>query len=391
MIRIEEKEKCCGCYACENICPANCIRLETDEEGFVYPKADAEKCIHCGLCEKVCPVLQVKPDTGKEPKAYAVNNKDEEVRWTSSSGGIFHAVAKEILKNGGVVFGSAMAEDGRTAQHRWVEREADLAALRGSKYIQSLIGETYAQAKEFLKSGRKVLFTGTPCQIEGLKTFLGKEYDNLFCMDIICHGVPSPKVWQKYLAYREKQAGAKAKEVCFRKKIYGWKGFSMYIAFENGKVYHRTFPEDIYMNVFLKDVCLRPSCYDCAFKKMNSSSDIMIADFWGVGSIAPQMDDDKGTSLVLIHSEKGAELFERMTAGIKCTKVPLKEALQDNPRMLTSVPYNIDRESFFKELDEVSFPKLARKYAKPKLDNSPKAVVVRTLRRAGIYDKLRKK
>ncbi len=391
MIKIEKKEACCGCYACANSCPVHCISLEYDEEGFSYPKVDTKKCINCGLCEKNCPMLHTEPDKKIEPVAYAVNNKDEEVRWTSSSGGIFHAVAKEIIKEGGVVFGSALVEGGRRAEHRWVEKEADLAALRGSKYIQSAILNTYSEAKEFLTSGRKVLFTGTPCQIEGLKTFLGKEYENLFCMDIICHGVPSQKVWEKYLAYQEKRAGAKVKEVCFRKKIYGWKGFSMYLKFENGKEYHRPFAEDIYMNVFLKDVCLRPSCYQCPFKKMTSQSDLMIADFWGVGEVVSDMDDDRGTSLLLIHSQKGAEMFEKMKAGLKYAKVPLDKALKENPRMLTSVPYNQEKEKFFGELEQLSFPKLAKKYAPPNLDNSPKAVIVRVLRRMGIYDKIRRR
>jgi len=389
MIKIEEKEKCCGCYSCVNSCPVKCIALVTDQEGFEYPVVDETKCINCGLCEKNCPILQAKPGADTEPPAYAMMNKEEEVRLSSSSGGVFHAVAKEILKEDGVVFGSALVENGRTARHMWVEKEADLGLLRGSKYIQSFIGNTYTEAKEFLQAGRKVLFTGTPCQIEGLKAFLEKDYENLYCLDIICHGVPSPKVWSKYLDYREKKAKAKVKNANFRKKVYGWKGFSMYIEFENGKVYQRTFPEDIYMNVFLKDICLRPSCHKCEFKKWSESSDITIADFWGVGRVAPKMDDDKGTSLALINSPKGQELFKRMQSGLACVQVDLKESLRENPQMLTSAPYNPNREAFFEDLEKMAFDKLAKKYAKPVLDHSPKAVIVRILRRAGIYDKLR--
>lgn len=209
-IDLEEWSTCCGCSACAQACPKGCITMQADGEGFLYPVIDENTCIACGACEHVCPIKNTSPEPTGEPDAYAAYSKNTEQRLESSSGGVFSLLAEEILQNSGVVFGAAMSEDCRKAQHIAVERQEDLWKLRGSKYLQSEIGSTYRQAENALKQGRRVLFSGTPCEIEGLHRYLRREYENLLCVDLICHGVPSAKLWEKYVSYRENCAGAAA-------------------------------------------------------------------------------------------------------------------------------------------------------------------------------------
>ena len=296
MIHIQNKIDCCGCHACAQICPQHCITMQPDAEGFLYPQIDETACIHCNLCEKVCPILQsLEEPKDKTPAAYAAINKDDDIRRQSSSGGVFTLLAEYILAQGGVVFGAAMADDQRSVRHIAVETPEDLAALRGSKYLQSTIGNTYGEAKQALQAGRKVLFTGTPCQIEGLKSFLqGREYPNLYCMDVICHGVPSPLAWQTYVSEQETRAGVPARRTFFRHKKYGWKTFALLLEFSNNKAYECVLSKDAFMQAFLQNACLRPSCHACHFKKLNRVSDITVADYWGVQNQQPDMDDDKG-------------------------------------------------------------------------------------------------
>ena len=238
MIKVEEKSRCSGCHACSNACPKNCIQMTSDEEGFWYPQVDKEKCINCGLCEKVCPIIHKwQPDDSRTTTAMAAINLNEEIRLKSSSGGIFTLIAEEIIKQGGVVFGAALTDDFRSVHHIYVDNTDDLEKLRGSKYVQSKIGDTYKQAKDYLDSGRKVLFTGTPCQIGGLYSYLRTPYENLFTQDIICHGVPSPMVWEKYIEGHERKASSKTNIVTFRNKANGWKAYSVFIGFDNYKEY----------------------------------------------------------------------------------------------------------------------------------------------------------
>ena len=360
MIKIDDKQSCTGCYACLNICPKQCISMNNDDEGFWYPVVYDERCIECGLCDKVCPILN-KVEYDNKPIAYACMNNDLSIRLESSSGGIFTLIAEQIITSGGIVFG-ARFDDNFNVVHDYAETKEGLRVLRGSKYLQSRIGETYKEAGKFLRKGGKVLFSGTPCQIAGLKSFLRSTYDNLFTVDIICHGVPSPLVWQKYIEYREETAGSKTRKIAFRRKDEGWKLYSLSFIFQNDKEYIQTLKKDLYMRAFLKDICLRPSCYNCQFKTLNRESDITLADFWGVQKILPEMDDDKGTSLVFVNSEKGHEMFKEIKDKITLKEVDIKEAVSYNSAAIKSARFNPKRNSFFEDLDSIPFKSMVKKY-----------------------------
>ena len=238
----------------------------------------------------------------------------------------------------------------------------NLQIFRGSKYLQSIVGDTYSKVKDFLIEGRKVMYTGTPCQIEGLKSYLGKEYENLFTQDIICHGVPSPKVHERYLKYlRDKYKTKNIKNIIHRTKINGWKNWCVNIKFDNSE-YIKAHEQDPYMQAFLRNTSLRESCYNCQFKKKHRISDITLADFWGIENIAPEMDDDRGTSLVIINSEKGKKIFEQIKDKINYKQVDFEEAIQYNPSMTTSVKPDPNRKKFFENLDKMPFDELVKKY-----------------------------
>lgn len=336
--------------------------MAPDGEGFFYPQIDVSRCVDCGLCEKVCPVLNPVPEN-TETKAFAAYSVNEEVRENSSSGGIFTELASAVVQKGGVVFGAAL-DDSLTCFHCWAENREQLAQFQGSKYVQSRIGDAYNQAKAFLDTGRLVLFTGTPCQVEGLLSFLQKPYPNLLTQDIICHGVPSPAVWDRYVAYREKRSGAGAKAVFFRDKNSGWQTYSLSMEFKKGKRYKERLDLDPYMRAFLNNLSLRPSCYRCHFKKKQRPSDITLADLWGAERIVPDMDDDKGTSLVIAHSAKGAALFESISSAVISRPTDLSGALQYNTAMTCSVAMPRSRAAFFDAFREnrLPFPGLANRF-----------------------------
>ena len=271
-------------------------------------------------------------------------------------------MAKEILSKKGVVFGAAFDKD-FFVTHQYIENVEDLDKLKTSKYLQSIIGNTYRQAKEFLEQGRYVLYTGTPCQIEGLLSYLGKDYKNLYTQDFICHGVPSPKVWKKYINYRKGKDEKSPISINFRDKVpQGWKMFSLSFQYENSK-YSANQTEDIYMKAFLRDICLRDSCYQCSFRKEKRISDITLADFWGVNKILPEWDDDRGTSLVLVNSEKGREIYQEILEKLKSKEVTMENALMSNPAIVYSPKSHKNRERFFQQLDEKQFDELVKQYA----------------------------
>lgn len=358
MIRITDKSKCSGCYSCENACPQNCITMVSDNEGFWYPQVDEQKCVNCGLCEKSCPIMNKTIDGDIVPSVFAVINKDENVRLESSSGGIFTLLAERIINNGGVVFGAAFAKDFKSVEHIVVDKIEDLYKLRGSKYLQSKIGDAYKLVKQYLKDGKCVYFSGTPCQISGLYSYLGKNYDNLITQDLICHGVPSPLVWEKYVNYCEKKAASKTRRTFFRHKKYGWKKFSLQFVFEDGGKYSQTIYDDLYMRGFLTDLYLRPSCYNCSFKSIERLADITLADFWGVEKISAHMDDDKGTSLVFLHSIKGKTLFDKISDKIIFDSTDLDFAVRANSAMIKSAKPHRNRDKFFKNLQTFEIDRL---------------------------------
>ena len=361
MIKIIDKSLCSGCSACSMACPKNCISMQRDEEGFKYPKIDDKLCIDCGLCEKVCPIINNETVCDEIKISYAAVNKDERIRLGSSSGGVFYSISQAVSENGGGVFGAKFDDDFRVV-HDFADNIDGLSKFQGSKYVQSDIGEAYIIAKQFLEDGKQVLFSGTPCQIGGLKAFLRKDYDNLICQDIICHGVPSPMVWEKYLEFREQKSKSKSKNIFFRDKTFGWNRFSLKFEFENNLKYIKLLDKDPYMISFLKNASLRPSCFNCAFKTEDRQADITLADFWGIENVLPQMDDNKGTSLVIVHSEKGRELFENLSKKIKFFETDFKKSILYNSAMTKSVPKNNIRDSFLREIKDKPFDKTVNKY-----------------------------
>ena len=362
MINIKDKALCTGCHACYSVCPKQCISMQSDAEGFLYPKVNQSSCVECGLCNRVCPIENKQQlSLSKEPRAFAAMNQNDVVRLQSSSGGIFTLIAEHVIDQGGVVFGVAM-DDSQNPFHCMATTKEELSYFRGSKYVQSQVGDAYGLAEQSLKRGKTVLFTGTPCQIGGLYAFLQKPYDNLITQDIICHGVPSAMVWQKYIYYREKKAKAKVSKILFRNKKFGWKRHSLLFVFENQKEHLQTVEKDPYLRVFLSNLCLRPSCYDCRFKGKSRVSDLTLADYWGIENDIPQMDDGKGTSLVVAHSDKGLQMLNAIQKDIRIADVDLDSALRYNPCMVRSVSKPNDRDAFMKDVQCNSFDWVKKKY-----------------------------
>lgn len=350
MINIIDKKKCCGCSACMSICPKQCISMKIDEEGFAYPKVNKDICVKCGLCKKTCPIIRDEYTKDVNVKAYVSYTNDYETRIKSSSGGLFSMFAEKILNENGIVFGAAF-DDKFLVHHIAITDIKDLKLFQGSKYLQSNIGDSYKKAKDFLDKGKKVLFSGTACQIAALKAFLGKEYNNLFTIDVLCHGVPSPKVWQRYVKEKESEYKSLPKQIEFRNKTEGWKKFSVKIDFKNSKSYRENLNIDNYMKLFLRNICLRQSCHDCRFKSLNRPSDITLGDCWGIENYMPDMDDDKGTSVILVHSESGQEMLNSLKDKISLREAEVDRALPPTADSRKSVKPHPNREKFFYKLN----------------------------------------
>lgn len=350
MIKLDRKEECCGCSACLSVCPQSCITMREDEEGFLYPYVNEQACINCNLCNCTCPVINSLNEYKDTTDTYVAYCKDEDLRLSSSSGGIFSLLAEEVLNREGVVFGAAFDND-MLVHHIGITKSCELARLRGSKYLQSRMEATYADTEKALKNQKAVLFSGTACQIAGLKKYLKKEYDNLYSIDVLCHGTPSPKLWKKYLAWREQKAGAFVKDISFRNKEKGWKSYSLKITFKNNKEYKEPFYTDPYMQLFLSDICLRPSCHDCRFKGVNRPSDITLGDCWGIENYMPEMDDNKGVSVVLLHTDKGRRLLDLADTRLCKNSAELKCALSPDSDSRRSVEMHPKRAEFFTKLD----------------------------------------
>lgn len=371
-------DKCTGCYACASKCPKEAIIMKTNSEGFFYPYIDETKCVSCFLCEKICPVLKESP-MNFSISAFSAVNKEENTRMKSSSGGIFSLISREILKDGGIVFGAAFSDDFKKVNHIGIEKADELHKLQGSKYLQSRIGKAYIEAEKYLKEGRKVLFSGTPCQIGGLYSYLQKDYENLYTQDIICHGVPSPLVWKKYVEYFENKFNSKINSLSFRNKYSGWRNYCLDISFENKKEYKNFSSNDLYMRGFVSNLFLRQSCYFCNFKGVERQSDITLADFWGVEKVLSK-DDDKGTSLVLINTEKGRALFDLINNDINFATVDRRKALEYNSAATKSASKPLERQEFFDMAEKTSIYKAVNKFCRIKLSIRIKRFIKKILK-----------
>jgi len=347
MIVITDKKDCVGCAACANRCPQKCITMGEDVEGFVYPYIDKESCINCGICEKVCPVLNL-PARRPVENVYACYNKDEDVRLKSSSGGCFSLLAEYVLNKGGYVVGAAFDSD-LSVHHIMINQEKDLGLLRGSKYVQSKIGNIYVNVKVALETGKDVLFSGTPCQVAGLVRFLGKEYDKLFLVDVVCHGVPSPKVYRQRLKEINEKLGESVVSVNFRDKTAGWHNFQLVFAGLKNCV-KEIKQKSSYMRAFLSNMSVRPSCSVCHYNNEHSSADLTIADYWGVETKFPELTDNKGVTVVLVNTIKGKRLFTKVSKNAEVWNSDFAHASKYNFAMKNVSKENPQREEFFSRL-----------------------------------------
>lgn len=368
MINITEQNKaqCCGCNACGDACAKHAITFKTDIEGFWYPEVDKDLCTDCGLCEKVCPVINIqqlkKNDYDKPAHTIAAINKNMRIRWDSTSGGAFSAFADYMYEQGGYVGGAKYNEDFSVSEYISNNKE-ELTALRSSKYLQSNAEGIYAQVKKLLIAGEKVLFCGTPCQMAALRSFLRKDYDNLIIVDFICRGVNSPKVYRAYLDSLERKYNSKVVYVKAKNKELGWRNLTRKVTFENGQSYYGVHMEDDFRRGYHTNVFCRPSCYECQFKGFPRMADITIADYWGIEKVDPNMDNNIGTSMILLNSKNGELFFEQIKDRLQFIETKFEAILGGNPALTKPIPpAKLDRDSLFADLDANNFEYITQKY-----------------------------
>ena len=386
MIQLASMDSCTGCSACKAICPHDAIVMNADQDGFLFPAIRSDRCRECHWCEKTCPVLH--PHEYAETKlCLAACSRDDDVRRNSSSGGVFHILVDRILSENGCVFGCVF--DGpEHVIHRKAEDRGGLAAMQGSKYLQSDLLDSFRAVKKELEEGRKVLFSGCPCQIAGLKRFLGAAQANLITMDVICHGVPALQVWHQYLLWlKKKMTLSKIRAIEFRNKNSGWQEAHLLISADGTTTGKNVVPVKVYEHIwrnpftmaFLYNLCLRPSCYRCVARGGSSGADITVGDFWGIESVAPDFDDDKGVSAVIIHSETGKQLFEDCSSKLRIRLVSLQDILRGNRSYLESV-FEPPKRSFFmdKYHDAGNFSELVNRCVR-------KPLLLRIINRLWLY------
>lgn len=347
-----DKKNCSGCRACEQFCPKQCINMVTDEEGFLYPEIDEKICIQCGLCKKICKNLD-NPINNPLYLTYALKNNKDKIRLKSSSGGVFYELAHYVLQENGIVFGAVFDNDFSVYQSK-EDSLNGIENMMGSKYVQSDTRNTYSEAKECLMQNRLVLYSGTPCQIAGLRSYLQRDYDNLICVSVICHGVPSPEIWQRYLTFRKgEQFNNELCNVSFRDKKESWRQFHVSLGFLHNNISLRA-GEDIYMMGFFQNLYLRPSCYNCRHKGRNNNSDIILGDYWGIESVHPQMDDIIGVSAMIVNTDKGKSIINNIINNFDYIESDYESVAFGNLSLISSVSINPKRESFFKMLSETN-------------------------------------
>lgn len=349
MIQVNRKHDCCGCTACMSVCPKNCIQMAKDCEGFEYPRVDEAQCVGCGLCEKVCPILHnIQENT--ELKAVAVQHKNKNTLFHSAAGGAFSAIAACTIKRGGIAFGASYDEN-MVVCHSSAQTVEELAKFRSSKYVQSQLRDTFMRVKHELDSGREVCFSGTPCQIVGLKNYLGKLYHNLIAVDLVCKGVGSPAVLACYVKEMESKYSSRIVGMNFKRKTYGYHSSTMSVDFENGKTYSKGGITDPMMRSFRANICLRPSCSECKFKGERRISDLTIFDCWHYAELTGKADNDGGHTNVLIHSKVGEDVLSRCEEFLDIVEIdPVQAIALDGVMVRNRVVANPLRDKYFQEL-----------------------------------------
>lgn len=363
-----EKKECCGCTACSRICATGAIRMIFDDEGFLYPVKDASKCTSCGLCEKVCAFANPLY-CNENPNVYAAYVKSVEHRIKSTSGGVFYVVAKNIIEQGGVVFGAILDEQ-MQVRHRASSTKKELLPLRGSKYVQSNLDKTYDEVKLLLNDGRKVYFTGTPCQVAGLNSFLRKKYDNLVTSDLVCHGVPSQKMFNWHLSYLERKNKGKIVDYKFREYDTGRCCETVHINVEqdlSNRSFRRQTRYELspYLFSFMYAYTYRPSCYVCPFAKVPRQGDITLADFWNSVKYHPALDDSHGISLVLLNTEKGKKLWTEIQAELCYEESKLEFAARYNMNLVHPTKMPPERVGIYKTIEIEGYDKIAKTIFRP--------------------------
>lgn len=368
MIELVERSMCNGCMACYNACPKSAISIQTDIGGFYYPLINRETCINCGICNKVCTVYHsLQESRYSNPKVYAAYSKSVKTRLESTSGGVFTELANYIFILDGYVSGAIYGKD-YLVKHIVSKDRTMLPRLRSSKYIQSNSASIYTKIKERLIQGEKVLICGTPCQIKALYNVLGKEYDNLYTLDFICRGVNSPRVYLKYIHYLEEKYHSKVVAVKFKDKKYGWSHFSTKIRFQNNKIYYGERYDDSFMRGYLEfNYFMRESCTNCMYRAMPRVSDITLADFWGIDKVAAELNQNMGTSVVMVNSLKGQKLFHEIKSTLVWMECSFDDVVSGNSALLRSPILHIRSKEFMRDMDVLEFKQLIEYYIPKKL------------------------
>ena len=357
MLNVVEKSLCTGCAVCSKICHKEAIHMNMDENGFLYPEIEQNKCVDCRQCIKICPVSN-PPKVSEKTYAYAYQNKDNHVRFQSTSGGFFAEIASKIIENGGLVCGAAY-DSSMKLVHILTNKTSDLEKLQKSKYVQSDIESVYSKIKKEVLNGKDVLFVGLPCQVAAIHNYMEKDFDNLILIDSVCYGVPSPGLFKEWIDYLNEKYKNNVQNVVFREKSYGYATPNIKVEFENGKKIETCRDANIYSNLFFKNLTARPSCYQCKFKSVNRASDITLGDLWMVSEYDKKMDDNKGTTAVFVHSEKAMKYCEEL-----CEKaLDLATIVSVDARKLVdcAVPSNYYKK-FWNDYQSLTFDKLIDKY-----------------------------
>ncbi|WP_320127749.1 Coenzyme F420 hydrogenase/dehydrogenase, beta subunit C-terminal domain [uncultured Sphaerochaeta sp.] len=360
-IQITEEKDCIGCTACQAICPMNCISLHPDDKGFVYPLVEATDCIECGLCTSTCPLLAPVQKKSNNPTVYAAKARDRATLLKSSSGGMFIPLSETILSKGGVVYGAAFTTD-LVVEHIRCTTAQQRDRCVGSKYVQSNMETVLPQVKKDLASNLQVMFTGTPCQVAGLRSFLKNakiDTSNLFCCDLLCYGVPSPKVWQDYLATLTKGKGEQVSDAFFRDKTQGWNDFSLRIETEHTTTLESN-SKNLFLQLYLEHLTIRPSCFDCHFTNLNREGDLTLGDYWGIEQALPEFADPKGVSVVLVNSPKGKAWLEEVQDSLELRESSARACMQSVLSHPLEKP--IGYELFWDEYGKKGFEETTRQF-----------------------------
>ena len=365
MIEIKSKKECCGCTACSSICPKKCIDMKEDNEGFIYPNVNVIECIDCKLCEQVCPMTKKRENEKGIPESILARDVREKVLLTGTSGSVFTSIMEYVLQKDGVVYGVIVDEE-KVVKHIRVDSQNDnrISKIPCSKYVRSEIRDIFPKIKEDLTRGKLVCFSGVPCQVEGLKSYLNRDYKNLLTIDVICHGNPSPLFWEKYVEYLEKKYKSKIVDVRFRNKTFGYHSGTMKVVFGNGKVYFGSARTNYFLKAFFSDLCSRPSCYECNFKHIQHKSDLTLFDGWHASELANIEDDDRGYTNIIIQSNKGKEILDGLKTLKKYPIDTLKAVELDGIMVENSVEWNDKRERFFDNINNENIEEHCLKFMK---------------------------